>query len=145
LIIAITKNAIFEKSLFIEYGKTEKSEYCHVSKLGVHDFPKKKNVEGETNYIKGKFKKYTFELRAFKYEDKCLKSVNLISSEAEMLMELVKNNVIIEDLSPETTYALRKIEYDLRAMDTQDEKGKEKAKQNMQYHIKKIVDGLEKK
>lgn len=145
LIVSITKNAVFENSLFIEYGKTEKTEFYHIGKLGVHEFPKKKGLEGETTYIKGKFKKYTFELRAFKYENKCLKSVDLISSEAEMLMELIKSKLVIEDLSPEMSYALRKIEYDFRAMNTQNEKEKDKAKQNMQYHIKKIVDRLKKR
>ena len=55
-----------------------------------------------------------------------------------MIIELIKNDIIIEDLSPEQSYGLRKIEYDLRVLKMNEDKRYERAKQNLQYHIQNI-------
>lgn len=62
-----------------------------------------------------------------------------------MLMELIKSNVSIENLESEATYALRKIEYDFRVLNTNKDKIHERAKQNMQYHLQKIINHLDEK
>ena len=51
-------------------------------------------------------------------------------------MELIKNDIVIEKLDPQSTYALRKIEYDYRVMNGKNGNQKEKAKQNLEYHIR---------
>lgn len=139
LIIAISRAALFEKTLSIKYLNSSRKKYHHEKKREAHDFPREEIVEGKTIYLQGKFKKYIFELRGYMYDEKCLKEVNLISSEAEMLMELINNKMTIEDLSPEATYALRKIEYDFRVLNTPNDNNNQKARQNMQHHVQTII------
>jgi proteasome lid subunit RPN8/RPN11 len=142
LIIALTRNSLFEKSLSVNYATTTCKEYFYIKKSGCHDFPSQKISDNEVVYLQGVFKKYKFELRAFKYDNKCLSAVNLISSEAEMLMELIKNDINVKDLDSESTYKLRKIEYDFRVLNLKEDNNKQKALQNMQHHIQKIKSEL---
>ncbi|QNB45492.1 hypothetical protein BR63_03655 [Thermanaerosceptrum fracticalcis] len=138
IIIAISRSSLFEKQLSIECLRSKRKEYHYEKKAGDHDCPREELIEGESAYIEGRFKKYKFEMRAYKYEANCLREINLISSEAEMLIELIKNDIDIENLMPEMTYGLRKIEYDFRVLGTQDNNNMERAKQNLLYHINRI-------
>ncbi|KJS86267.1 MAG: hypothetical protein JM58_07145 [Peptococcaceae bacterium BICA1-8] len=138
IIIAISRNALFEKKLSIECHSCDRKEYHYEKKSGGHDSPREITIEGVTAYIEGRFKKYKFEMRAYKYEDNCLRDIILTSSETEMLIELIRNDIVIEDLTSEMTYGLRKIEYNFRVLSMEDSKNGQKAKQNLQYHINKI-------
>ncbi|KJS21845.1 MAG: hypothetical protein VR72_08600 [Clostridiaceae bacterium BRH_c20a] len=138
IIIAISRNALFEKKLTIECLCGERKEYLYEKKAGGHDAPRETIIEGEAAYIIGKFKKYTFEMRAYKYEDNCLKDINLTSSEAKMLIELIKNDLAIKNLTPEMTYGLRKIEYDFRVLSMPENRNIDRVMQNLQYHINRM-------
>lgn len=140
IIIAISRNALLEKRLSLECLSRASTEYHYDKNAGDHDFPREVTHEGQTIYFTGKFKRYKFEMRAYKYENNYLRDINLVSSEAEMLMELSKNDIAVEDLSSETSYGLRKIEYDFRALRINDDRNYERAKQNLEYHIQRLKD-----
>lgn len=138
IIIALSRNSLFEKQLEVEYIQYNAMEFRHKKNAGDHDLPNEVALPEIVNLIQGRFKKYQFEIRAYQCINDSLKSINLISSEAEMLIQLKKCNMSIEDLDPDTTYSLRKIEYDARTIGLDQQGGKEKAMQNMQYHIEKL-------
>lgn len=138
MMIAISRNALLEKKLYIEYRYSKKCVFSHVRKKGLHDYPEETTSDGEVSYVHGRFKKYEFEIRAFKVVGKDLVSIDLLSSEVEMLMELVANQINIEMLDAHTAYALRKIEYDFRVLKGQNDNKKATTQQNLEYHIKKI-------
>ena len=64
--------------------------------------------------INGEFQKYTFTIRAYKNTGKSLIDVDLISSEAELMMVLNEEKIQLKNLSLKETYRLRKMEYNLR-------------------------------
>ena len=138
IIIALSRNSLIEKALEVEYFQYRTKVFHHKRGADDHDIPREIELDGNSNSIQGSFKKYKFEIRAYKSDNDSLKSINLISSEAEMLMELNKNNISVENLNSDTTYALRKIEYDFRILGLGSSKNNEKALQNMQYHIDKL-------
>lgn len=91
--------------------------------------------------IMGKFNKYCFEMRAYKVEKQCLRNINLFSSEAEVLMNLLQENIDISNLSPQQVYRIRKLEYNFRQANKMDMRKLNQTTQNSDYHIMKLKNG----
>lgn len=85
--------------------------------------PKLKSLIEKARVFAGNLKKYTFELREYHFDGKSLSDVMLYSSEAEMLMGLLDEEINLSNLSSDSVYSLRKIEYNLRLVN-QSEKSK---------------------
>ena len=62
----------------------------------------------KTKCISGEFHKYTFSIRAYKNTGKSLIDVNLISSEAELMMILKDENIKLENISSKENLSFTK-------------------------------------
>jgi proteasome lid subunit RPN8/RPN11 len=133
IIIAITRDSDEEKPLDLWYSDYDAAEFIYDKNAKGHDAPKINRLNGKGQSICGEFKKYTFELRGYHFNGKTLSDVMLYSSEAEMLMGLLDEKINLSDLSSDSVYSLRKIEYNLRLINQSD-----KANNNYEYHIGKI-------
>lgn len=138
LIVAITRDGKKEKPLTLEYRVGEAYEFYYNPKADGHDDPITKPVDREVQYIYGEFKKYRFEIRAYQFINDCLRDVNLYSSEAEVLMELLDQNIDIASLSPDQAFRLRKIEYNRRRVISQKDGAVDREKQNTAYHLQRL-------
>ncbi|WP_428912060.1 hypothetical protein [Niallia sp. Krafla_26] len=132
LIIAIARNGQKDKPLSLQYGEGEAFEFSYNSKAGGHDWPNTKALNKKVVFINGEFQKYTFTVRSYKNTSRSLIDVDLISSEAELMMVLNEGTVQLKNLPSEETYRLRKMEYNLR------EENKERGKRNLEYHIGRL-------
>lgn len=63
-------------------------------------------MDNEVYYLYGEFDLFIFEMRAFKVEKDCLSSISLFSSEAELLMSLIEENIEFSALSESEIYRL---------------------------------------
>lgn len=133
IIIAITRDSDEEKPLDLWYSDYDAVEFIYDKNAKGHDAPKMNKLSVKGQSICGEFKKYTFELRGYHFNGKTLSDVMLYSSEAEMLMGLLDEEINLSNLSSDSVYSLRKIEYNLRLINKSD-----KAKGNLEYHIGKI-------
>jgi proteasome lid subunit RPN8/RPN11 len=140
VIVAITRNSEEEKPLDIWYSNYDACEFSYDKNAGGHDEPNMTKLDRKGQSICGEFKKYTFELRGYRFDGEFLSDVLLYSSEAEMLMELIDENIAISDLKSDSVYSLRKIEYNLRQIIQS-----EKSLSNLEYHINKVKNELVKK
>lgn len=131
-IIAIARNGQKNQPLSLHYGESEAYEFSYNPNANGHDDPKIQPVNDQVSYIYGEFQKYTFTIRAYKNTGKSLIDVDLVSSEAELMMILNEENIKLEDISLQETYRLRKLEYNLRV------ENKEKGQKNLNYHLEKM-------
>ncbi|MEH6954440.1 hypothetical protein [Neobacillus drentensis] len=131
-IIAIARNGKKEKSLSLHYEKCDAYEFSYNPEVGGHDYPKTQPVNDKVSFIHGEFQKYTFTIRAYKNTGKSLVDVDLISSEAELMMKLMEKNIKLENMTSQETYRLRKMEYNLRT------ENKDRGQKNFDYHLEKI-------
>ncbi|QRG65973.1 hypothetical protein [Brevibacillus choshinensis] len=138
LIVAITRDGKKDKPLSLGYQLGNAYEFYHNQKADGHDLPITKPLTTDVQYIMGEFKKYRFEIRAYQYINDCLRDVNLYSSEAEMLMELLDQNIDIASLSPDQAFRLRKIEYNRRRLIGQKDGTVERERQNTEYHLQRL-------
>ena len=83
-------------------------------------------------YINGEFQMYAFTIHAYKNTGKSLIDVDLVSSEAEVMMLLNDENIKLDEMTVDKTYRLRKMEYNLR----QENKGHGQG--NLDYHLKRM-------
>lgn len=131
-IIAIARNGKADKPLLLRYEECDAYEFIYNPQAGGHDNPNVNTANYRASCISGEFQKYSFTIRAYKNTGKSLIDVNLISSEAELLMILNEKKMKIESLSPNETYRLRKMEYNLR------NENKQRGQRNFDYHLEKI-------
>lgn len=129
---AIARNGQKNQPLSLHYGESEAYEFSYNPNANGHDDPKIQPVNDQVSYIYGEFQKYTFTIRAYKNTGKSLIDVDLVSSEAELMMILNEENIKLEDISLQETYRLRKLEYNLRV------ENKEKGQKNLNYHLEKM-------
>ncbi|MDQ0156527.1 hypothetical protein [Robertmurraya andreesenii] len=132
LIIAIARNGKKDKPLLLQYGECDAYEFSYDQNGDGHDFPKIQTANHRVSFINGEFQKYTFTIRAYKNTGHSLIDVDLISSEAELMMILNEEDIKIENISEQDTYRLRKMEYNLR------EENKNRSIRNFEYHLEKI-------
>jgi proteasome lid subunit RPN8/RPN11 len=131
-IIAIARNGKANKPLLLFYEECEAYEFTYNSKSGMHDGPKINSANIKATCISGELHKYSFTIRAYKNTGKSLVDVDLISSEAELIMKLNEENIKLENISSQETNRLRKMEYNLRY------ENKERGQSNFDYHLEKI-------
>lgn len=131
-IIAIARNGKTNKSLTIKYGECQASEFTYNPEFEAHDIPDAKLLEHNICYINGEFQKYTFTIHAYKNTGNSLIDVDLISSEAELVMMLNEENIKLDEMTVDKTYRLRKMEYNLR------QENKERGQGNLEYHLERM-------
>lgn len=140
IIVAITRNKEKEKPLNLWYGNYDAAEFTFDKAAGGHDEPKWTKLNRKGQSICGEFKKYTFEIRGYHFNGDSLSDVMLYSSVAEMLMELVEENISLSELDEDHIYRVRKMEYNLRLANQSD-----RTMNNLEYHMNKIKNELGRK
>lgn len=138
LIIAIARGGNEEKPLKIQYGSYTACRFVYDEKADGHDAPIVEELNGQSQSIYGEFKKYQFEVRAYHFDGENLQDVPLYSSEAEVLMELLDEEIDLAQLSEEHTYSLRKIEFNLRTAHQSS-----RAADNLDYHLRKVKESVQ--
>jgi len=138
LIIAIARSSKTDKPLSLEYRTANAQEYYYNPQVGLHQPPKTISTDYRFQYIYGKFKKYSFEIRAYAFNGKGLQDMNLYSSEAEVLMRLLEEKIDIEKLDTRGVYSVRKMEYDYRAKHQVSGDKYERIIGNIDYHISQL-------
>lgn len=144
IIIGIIRNIKAEKLLRIEFETSDSYKFYYDKKAEGHDAPRMDKLKTKNTIICGEFRKYQFEMRAYKLENDYLKDINLFSSEAATLARLLSEGINIETLTPEVTYNIRKIEYELRMATKLHDKEGNKIDSKVDYHLEKIRQLLEK-
>lgn len=130
------------KSLRIEYKTCDSYKLFYNKKADGHDSPRTVKLNSKHTYINGEFKRYYFEMRAYKLETNFLKDINLFSSEAATLIKLLSEGIDIENLTPEVTYNIRKVEYELRMASELHDNDGSKIHSKVSYHLNKIKQQL---
>lgn len=131
-IIAIARNGEKEKPLTLYYGESDAGEFIYNPNTTGHDSPTTLPANYKVSFIHGEFHKYSFTIRCYKNTGKSLIDVDLISSEAELMMILNEEKIKMHELSSQETYRLRKMEYNLRAENI------ERGEKNLEYHLAKL-------
>lgn len=138
LIIGISRNGKKDKPFSLKYQTKEGCKYYYDKNSELHYPPKITRMNNEFQYITGEFKKYQFEIRAYRYTGEGLCDINLYSSEAEMLMKLLAENIRIEKLTSKGVYRLRKLEYNFRPIHKKSGTTSQRVTQNIDYHIDQL-------
>jgi proteasome lid subunit RPN8/RPN11 len=138
LIIAISRNRRKERPLALQYQTKLACKYECDKNGDFHGLPKNTQLKNEFQYITGEFKKYKFEMRAYKQTEVGLCDINLYSSEAEMLMNLLSENIVIDKLTSEGVYRVRKLEYNFRLIHIMSGTKLKRIVQNIDYHIEQL-------
>ncbi|MEL3971102.1 hypothetical protein AAEO50_02325 [Rossellomorea oryzaecorticis] len=133
IIVAIARNGIKETPLLVQYSECEGYEFSYNPNVDSHDFPDANPTNQKVTYINGEFKKYTFTVRVYKNTGKSLVDVDLLSSEAELMMLLDENNISLDSIPQEHTNSLRKMEYNMRY------ENKDRSKRNLDYHLGSLI------
>ena len=136
VIIALKRNGKKDKPLTLEYATGDACEFYYNRSAGGHDMPEAKKLGTTVQSIKGEFSKYTFEIRAYDYDDKCLRDSHIYSSEAEVLMKLADENIDLKTIPVDQTFRLRKMEYNFRR--SRGVENKERLTENSSYHLTRM-------
>jgi len=89
-------------------------------------------LDHNITYINGEFQKYSFTIHAYRNTGNSLIDVDLVSSEAELLMMLNEENIKLDEMTVDKTYRLRKMEYNLR------QENKTRGQGNLEYHLERM-------
>lgn len=131
-IIAIARNGEKDKPLSLYPVESDAIEFTYNPKADPHESPMVKSINRKVLSLEGVFQKYTFTIRAYKNTGRSLVDVDLISSEAALVMVLEEENINLDKLTLKDTYNLRKMEYNLRV------ENEERGQGNLTYHIEKL-------
>jgi hypothetical protein len=132
LIIAIARNGKRNKQLTIEKMSTQAYKFTYDPNMEGNGWPPVNSLERTVSYIAGEFQKYQFEIRAYTSTKNGLESVDLLSSEAELIGLLKQANRTLHTITAEETYRLRKMEYNVR------KENEERGKGNLTYHLERL-------
>lgn len=131
-IIALARNGKINKPLTIKYGECQATEFTYNPEVAPNDISDEKLLDHNICYINGEFQKYTFTIHAYKNTGKSLIDVDIVSSEAELVMMLNEENIKFDEMTIDKTYRLRKMEYNLR------QENKQRGQGNLEYHLEKL-------
>lgn len=133
IIIAIAKrkDAEVTDKFCLEYEDQLKSRFW-MERVDNEDEYNVDYMDEQGQYIKGYYKDYDFEVRAYRWTGETLDEVKLYSSEVEMNRTLAEAELFVEDLPKEALYYLKKLEYSLHLQN------KDKYKEKIPYLIERI-------
>ncbi|MGE7942222.1 hypothetical protein ACQKNB_09055 [Lysinibacillus xylanilyticus] len=134
VIFAIVKSKDVDTSATLKYEYLTDMQYRFFEEKSAknNETPKAELMGKDGHVIHGHYRDYDFAVRAYKWTGSAFEEIKLYSSEVEMSLLLYEQGIIIEELSKEAMYHLKKLEYSLRLAN------KDKYKEKIPYLIEKI-------